>query len=145
MPRGDDRLATVTSVSTETEAQIVVNFLQESGIEAATSGGFTSQFRAWAPGKVRILVHQENLCQARSLLAEQRQLAVDLEEDGGDESPNYQTNLRRLAVRTVLVLMALYTLITVIAWVTTRETSNAVWAAVSAAVFALVLFSRRTW
>ncbi len=65
-------LATLTSVSTEVEADLIVGMLNEHGIAAVATGGYTSQFQAQAPGTVQVLVNQENLSAARSLLARRR-------------------------------------------------------------------------
>jgi len=73
MSSDHDTLATLATVSTEVEGQLIVNLLQDHGIAAVATGGFTSQFRAEAPGAVRILVKQESLSAARMVLAERRQ------------------------------------------------------------------------
>ena len=39
-------LATLTSVSTEVEADLIVGMLNEHGIAAVATGGYTSQFQA---------------------------------------------------------------------------------------------------
>jgi hypothetical protein len=73
MTTNPDTLATLATVSTEVEAQLLANMLNDRGIAAVATGGFTSQFRAEAPGVVRVLVKQDDLSVARSVLAEREQ------------------------------------------------------------------------
>lgn len=85
-------LEPLVSAASEAEAAVVVDFLADRGIQAVVVGAFTAQFKAEAPGEVRVLVHRDDLEAARSALAEiQPQLpleqttAADLippEEDG---------------------------------------------------------------
>jgi hypothetical protein len=65
----NDKLARLTSVRTEAEAGIIVSGLEEHGIRAAMSGIHTANFRAEAPGRVDILVVQDQLENAESVLA----------------------------------------------------------------------------
>ena len=65
-----DALATLATVSNEVEAQLLVNLLEEHGIVSTAIGGFTSDFRAEAPGAVRVVVKQDNLAAAESVLAD---------------------------------------------------------------------------
>lgn len=69
MASPDDVLVAVTAVPTELEGQLLVNVLKENGIPAVATGGYTAQFRAEAPGEVRVLVNQENLAAAQAVLA----------------------------------------------------------------------------
>jgi nitrogen regulatory protein PII-like uncharacterized protein len=60
----------LTRVPTEVEAELIVNLLQEHEIEARAVGGFTSTFRAQAPGDVQVFVRDIDLEQAREILRE---------------------------------------------------------------------------
>jgi hypothetical protein len=60
----------LTTRRTETEAALIVAALKDRGVEAQATGGFTSGFRAEAPGDVRILVRRSDLEQARAALRE---------------------------------------------------------------------------
>ncbi len=64
--------AVLASFANEFKAEIVANALRERGIEVTTSGDFVSGFKAEAPGDVRVLVKEEELERARSLLVEVR-------------------------------------------------------------------------
>ena len=75
----DQRLELLTSVTTEIEAASIVGALAEHEIRATAEGALTSQFRAEAPGKVRILVHAEDLERARSALEAHRQSLRELD------------------------------------------------------------------
>ena len=68
----DDALANFATVQNEFEAQLLVNLLGEHGIAARTTGAFTSQFRAEAPGLVRVVVNSDNLTAARSVVEQAR-------------------------------------------------------------------------
>jgi len=63
-------LMTLTTVPTEMEGQLLVNLLEEHGIPAIAAGGMTSQFLAEAPGAVQVMVMQDRLSAARSIVDE---------------------------------------------------------------------------
>ncbi len=65
-----DHLEVLVSVPTESEAAVIVAALDERGIEATATGGFTSGFKAEAPGMVKVLVKSDDLETARQALAE---------------------------------------------------------------------------
>lgn len=60
----------LVSVQNEIEAGGLVTALANYGIEARTTGGFTSGFKAEAPGMVQVIVRQADLERARQALAE---------------------------------------------------------------------------
>ena len=63
----------LTSSPNDLEAGIIVGALKkEEGIKAATSGEYTSGFRAEAPGWVQILVAERDLKRAQEILTEVR-------------------------------------------------------------------------
>lgn len=61
-------LKKVTAVSTEAEAALVVQALAGVGIEATALGGHTANFRAEAPGVVKVMVREADHAAAKSLL-----------------------------------------------------------------------------
>lgn len=65
-----DHLKVLASVPTEMEADVIVAALDARGIEATATGGFTSGFKAEAPGMVKVLVKSDDLETARQALAE---------------------------------------------------------------------------
>ncbi len=65
-----NRPVILTTRRTETQAALIVAALKDRGVEAQATGGFTSSFRAEAPGDVRILVRQSDLEKARAALRE---------------------------------------------------------------------------
>lgn len=67
-----DQLAELMRVPNEMEAAIVVNALSDNGIQATATGGFTSGFKAEAPGDVQIYVRQGDLRAARQILDQLR-------------------------------------------------------------------------
>jgi type III secretory pathway lipoprotein EscJ len=58
----------LTTRRTEAQAALIVAALRDRGVEAQATGGFTSSFRAEAPGDVRILVRRSDLERAREAL-----------------------------------------------------------------------------
>jgi hypothetical protein len=87
------KLARLISARTELEAGVILNGLEERGVRAVMSGIHTANFRAEAPGRVDILVAQEQLVEARAILAlvaqeresiDWSQVDVGEPEDAGD-------------------------------------------------------------
>jgi hypothetical protein len=62
----------LVSVASEIQAAGVVSALAEYDIQASVTGGFTSGFKAEAPGGVQIVVRQSDLDRAKAALAEIR-------------------------------------------------------------------------
>jgi len=84
----------LTSVSSDVEAAAIVNALAERGIKASAIGGFTSGFRAEAPGEIRVVVRHADLDEATQALAELEQQGFDVDSsetdfDGSDSEENH--------------------------------------------------------
>ena len=79
MARDEDHLARLTSVRTELEAGVIVDGLESRGIPATMAGVYTANFRAEAPGWVEVLVAEDDLSKAESLLDEVRQEHGDVD------------------------------------------------------------------
>ena len=58
------------SVANEIEAGAIVTALAECGIEAFAAGGYTSGFKAEAPGSIALLVKRAELDRAKRVLVE---------------------------------------------------------------------------
>lgn len=58
----------VATAANELDAAVLIAVINAAGIEAYTEGELTSQFRAEAPGEVRILVREEDFARAREAL-----------------------------------------------------------------------------
>ncbi|MCR9119362.1 MAG: DUF2007 domain-containing protein [bacterium] len=56
------------SFDTEFEASAVAAALNDNGMEARVVGGFTSGFKAEAPGLASIVVHESDLAHAKKML-----------------------------------------------------------------------------
>ena len=67
----------VKTVPTEIEAAAIVAQLAAHGINASTTGNFTSGFRAEAPGWVQVIVKAEDFEQAEQILAKTDEKPVD--------------------------------------------------------------------
>ena len=65
--------AVLIRVANEMEAMIIIGHLEEHGIRAEAAGVYTAQFRAEAPGDVKVLVRAEDFQRAREILSELRQ------------------------------------------------------------------------
>lgn len=70
---------TLLSVSTEIEAAAIANALTEHGIEALTVGGYTSGFKAEAPGSVAVVVKQTDFKRARDTLTKIREAQAKID------------------------------------------------------------------
>lgn len=68
MGKPDDSVVTLACFETEIEAMSIVDELKLEGIEAQASGLLTAEFRAEAPGRVKVLVHASDLHRAKELL-----------------------------------------------------------------------------
>ena len=116
----DDHLATVATVADEMKGQLIVNILNEHGITAAATGGFTSQFRAEAPGMVRVIVKQDNLSAAQAVLAQRVSLDAGFEPDFDDatdaEPSTGQPRLTRFVSWSLLLGELLAGLAIVLSW-----------------------------
>jgi hypothetical protein len=64
-----DRLEVLYRTPDEMGAAMIAGVLEEHGIRSTTTGGYTSGFRAEAPGELGILVASADLSHARTLLA----------------------------------------------------------------------------
>ncbi len=86
MPSPHSKIVTLTSCASEIEAASIVALLADNGIHAEASGVYTSGMRAEAPGEVKILVVEDNLEEARRILAESHENALDDDGNGDDDS-----------------------------------------------------------
>lgn len=68
MQESDDSVVTLAFFPTEIEAKMIADELKREGIQAEAAGILTAGFRAEAPGKVKVLVHESDLEQAKALL-----------------------------------------------------------------------------
>jgi hypothetical protein len=68
MAKHSERLVLLESTPTELKAGVIVAALEQAGIQATMTGTYTAGFRAEAPGWVKILVAEDDLPQARTVL-----------------------------------------------------------------------------
>jgi len=66
-------------VPSEMEAAAIVDALAEHGIRARAVGGYTSGFRAEAPGDVKVVVGRADMARAEEVLAEIRSEPVEVD------------------------------------------------------------------
>ncbi|MCA9137313.1 MAG: DUF2007 domain-containing protein [Planctomycetales bacterium] len=64
------KLVTVAERGDEMSASILISLLQEEGIRAIATGGFTSGFRAEAPGMVAVQTIESDAARAKEIIAE---------------------------------------------------------------------------
>jgi hypothetical protein len=93
-----NRPEVLLSVPNEIEAAAITTALAEYGVEAFAAGGYTSGFRAEAPGNVKVLVKHADLDRAKQALAGIRQQQdeidwskVDVMDGAEEESPTDET------------------------------------------------------
>ncbi|MGI9472749.1 MAG: putative signal transducing protein [Rubripirellula sp.] len=79
----DTKLVTVAECYSESSATILVSVLQDAGIRAVATGGFTAGFRAEAPGLVRVRTLEFDAERAKQVIAEVKPLE---ESDTKDDS-----------------------------------------------------------
>jgi len=79
MNRDPYSLKILARVATEVEAAAIQGALAEDGIDAVITGGFTSGFKAEAPGNVAVHVREADVARARAILHKLRddQAAID--------------------------------------------------------------------
>ncbi len=99
-----DKLVIVATAADELEGAMLVALLKEQGIRATTTGGLTAQFRAEAPGAIQVLVMQDRLAAARSIIVE----SVPADSTAGPdvkhlESEAYSPWLTRFGIGTLLI------------------------------------------
>lgn len=70
MQESDDNIVTLAFFPTEVEATMIADELKREGIQAEPAGILTAGFRAEAPGRVKVLVHQKDFDKAKGLLDE---------------------------------------------------------------------------
>ncbi len=63
-------LVTVAKRQCEASASVLVSVLQDEGIRAIATGGYTAGFRAEAPGVVRVLTFESDAERAREIVSE---------------------------------------------------------------------------
>ena len=59
-----NRVAVLTTVPSEAQAEMIAAALEAEGLDARTTGALTIGFRAEVPGGVQVLVRQGDLAQA---------------------------------------------------------------------------------
>jgi hypothetical protein len=87
------RPETLLSVSNEIEAAAIATALAEYDIEAITLGGYTSGFRAEAPGVVAVVVRLADFDRARQALTEIRKQQAQIDWSKVDVRENAETPL----------------------------------------------------
>ena len=83
-------LVKLVAFPTDVGAAPVVSALQEAGISAIATGGFTAEFMAAAPGEVQVLVAERDLPKAKEILNVLREEMdhIDWSQvDGGQPEP----------------------------------------------------------
>ncbi|TWT98326.1 DUF2007 domain-containing protein [Stieleria varia] len=73
----NSKLVTVAERADEMSATILVSVLADEGIRAIATGGFTSGFRAEAPGMVQVKTFEADAALAREIIAEIKMLPSD--------------------------------------------------------------------
>ena len=77
-------LETVAERPSEVAATILVSVLRDAGIRAIATGGFTSGFRAEAPGMVKVQTLEDDAERAREIIAEIKMESPDDDSQTGE-------------------------------------------------------------
>jgi len=88
LPEDQNRTVTLARVRSELEAALLLEILHDAGIDAEQSGGWTSGFRAEAPGYVDVLVHADDIKAARDAIEAAKAAAADIDWDNVDLDPD---------------------------------------------------------
>ena len=75
----ESRTSIVAQLTNEWHANILADVLRDQGINAEVSGALTSQFRAEAPGLVRVIVPEEQYKTAMAALVEHQKEASEID------------------------------------------------------------------
>ncbi len=75
------KLVTVAQRPSEVAASILVAALQDVGIRAIATGGFTAGFRAEAPGMVKVQTFEQDAERARQIIDELKMEGSKAEDD----------------------------------------------------------------
>ena len=105
MINAEDSPAKLIEVPTEQEAAIIVAMLTNQGISARAVGGFTSGFRAEAPGSVEIWVTSSDLAASLIVIGETSDPDA-ANADAEEESAKFDLFLRRGRYREHLYVFA---------------------------------------
>jgi hypothetical protein len=84
MDLDNEKLKKLTTVSNEFEAAAIVNALEAEGIRGESVGGYTAGFRAESPSGVTVLVLEDDLGRAKSILSELRTNGAGIDWDKVD-------------------------------------------------------------
>lgn len=133
MTSDPNRPEVLLAVSSEVEAAVIVTALEPHEIEAITVGGYTSGFKAEAPGTVAVVVKMADFDRAKQALAEIREQQgevdwskVDVMETAeetanADDAKNAKPVPSGVLYRTWWMVEILGITICLIAWLFTRE------------------------
>jgi hypothetical protein len=79
MSTDPSELVVLVSVPNEIEAAAVAAALEQNGIQTIIAGGYTSGFKAEAPGDVNVLVKQSDADRAKQALREIRERGAGID------------------------------------------------------------------
>ena len=79
MQESDDAVVTLAFFPSEIEATLIADELKREGIQAEPAGLLTAGFRAEAPGRVKVLVHESDLARAKQLLDQYTKSKEDID------------------------------------------------------------------
>ena len=146
-----NRPEALLSVPNEIEAAALVSALAEYGIEAFAAGGYTSGFKAEAPGNVTVLVKHVDMDRTQQALAEIRaeQGAIDWSKVDGietpespllaDESASADADWRPVTNHLWWIMELLGVAICFVIWLFTRNIQVLAYAIVAVVLIGLVL------
>ena len=109
MASAPDKITVLRTLPTEMHATILVARLNEVGIDAWVEGGISSGYRAEAPGNANVLVRQDDLPRARSVVSESVHSGAPSTRSRRSQKPRVTTILVLVAwLLLVLLLLAVF-------------------------------------
>lgn len=79
-----ETIVTLAFLNTEVEATLLADALNQEGIHSEVAGLLTASFRAEAPGRVKVLVREQDLAQAKELMDDYMQSKEQIDWDQVD-------------------------------------------------------------
>ncbi len=78
-PTNDPREVVAATFNDEWQAALMRETLLSEGIRCVIAGAYTGNFRAEAPGRVKLLVHEEDLSRAEEAIRRRREEAATID------------------------------------------------------------------
>lgn len=109
-----ENLVTLTELSTDLEAAMIIAALEREGVEAFMKGEYTAGFRAEAPSWPKVEVRESDYARARSILDEMQPAHDESQIDENEVATD--SLFRKLCLWSVAVGFVLYAVFALLMW-----------------------------